>query len=272
MILVSSCLGIGVFLLLICKLIDSPVEKKGGDLRMMKGLRKHYGGFTLMELLVVVAIITVLAAMLMPTLQKAREKAKAVVCMNNLKQWGLALTMYTIDYKGWYPAETENVYYTRGETKGGYPNLMLRTGNSYGCSRDTMMTYGLQRDNFYCPSNPGHNTDDNWNFDASSPALYLSYIGYSLLFNLDDNGLAYRDPPYSPKKDDANPKWELVADTIRIDAGVWNVVNHGTAGHQSPPRGGNILYVDGHVAWRPWSKYDDSKRYEPSLNRRFYAW
>ena len=57
--------------------------------------RKKNHGFTLIELLVVVAIIALLVSILMPALSKARQQAKAVVCMSNEKQMGLAMIYYS---------------------------------------------------------------------------------------------------------------------------------------------------------------------------------
>jgi prepilin-type N-terminal cleavage/methylation domain-containing protein len=62
--------------------------------------------FTLIELLVVIAIIAILAAMLLPTLASAKSKASQAKCSSNLRQLGLAMTMYADDNRGWLPETT----------------------------------------------------------------------------------------------------------------------------------------------------------------------
>jgi prepilin-type N-terminal cleavage/methylation domain-containing protein/prepilin-type processing-associated H-X9-DG protein len=69
-------------------------------------LKSIQRGFTLIELLVVIAIIAILAAMLLPALARAKATSQRVSCLNKLRQWGIAETMYTHDNGDFIPRES----------------------------------------------------------------------------------------------------------------------------------------------------------------------
>lgn len=212
----------------------------------MNKMRKN---FTLIELLVVIAIIAVLAAMLLPALNKVKDKAKSIGCVNNLKQQATSMSMYVDDYQ-YYPIQNT----TWGTVNWTWIGFLIDTKV---ITAKSFVDAALQN----LPSRP-----QDYRGSGAGKTYADSGYGYNLRYIGGSGGVtSIVATPEAPKSTRSAKITEiiypgeayLIMDTVKTDnmqIGNYRVVD----GLSATPNEGkadafrhhgvlNILYCDGHV-------------------------
>jgi len=210
---------------------------------------KKRPSFTLVELLVVIAIIAILAALLLPALGKARDTARGITCVNNLRQINLIHNLWVGDHDGYMIVQWFPLNYGLASCNGGKmgPGHISDYGGTY-CDFATFWVYkeyvsysNVKSSLYACPSNPNSISQPYW-YEID----YLSY-GWNYM------GLGFYDSDYYHFKrmDRAGKPTETIAfaDTNSYSCGALLLANHnGYLPDKRHNNKANVGWLDGHVS------------------------